>query len=73
MKQKISAKVIFNNILELLEKNRAKRPGLEEILGHKWFSSTSGPIQRMRSDSIGKTESKFRAFALTEPDSPKIS
>jgi len=28
----------FNNFIELLEKNRHKRPTLEEVLDHKWFS-----------------------------------
>lgn len=28
----------YKNILELLEKNRHKRPTLEEVLDHRWFA-----------------------------------
>ena len=39
-KEKIYAKVLFYEshlYIELLDKNRHKRPSLEEILNHPWF------------------------------------
>jgi len=55
-----------------LEKNRHKRPTLEEVLNHPWFMEFKD-IQNMRVE-VGDTtgENKFRAYTLTEPNSPKI-
>lgn len=60
--------------LELLEKNRQKRPSLEETLKHEWFASFK-EIQAVR-NSNNKDEngldSKFQAFTIMEPNSPKM-
>ena len=55
--------------LELLEKNRHKRPSLEEVLNHTWFSDFK-EIQELRKKVDG--QSQFQAYALLEPNSPKI-
>lgn len=58
---------------KLLEKNRQKRPSLEETLQHKWFSSFK-EIQEMRKGSnkdANGLDSKFQAFCVVEPNSPK--
>jgi hypothetical protein len=70
-KGKTSARVSFDSItfLGLLEKNRHKRPSLEEVLNHPWFGEFKD-IHNMRSLADG--ESKFQAYTLTEPNSPKI-
>ena len=53
----------------LLEKNRHKRPSLEEVLNHPWFGDFKD-IHEMRQKADG--ENKFEAYSLTEPNSPKI-
>jgi hypothetical protein len=58
----------------LLEKNRAKRPSLEEVLNHPWFAD-SKEIHSMRINSANSptaNESKFSMYTQTEPNSPKI-
>ena len=77
-REKISARVrkimsLNNNYnIELLEKNRMKRPSLEECLNHPWFSDFKD-IHQMRLNSNPVTnESKFSMYTLTEPNSPKI-
>jgi hypothetical protein len=47
-------------LIELLEKNRHKRPSLEEVLNH----------QALRAKN--NENSKFQAYTLLEPNSPKI-
>src|SRR5690606_19572254 len=55
----------------LLEKNRHKRPTLEEVLNHPWFSDFKD-IHALRLSSQMSTGDKFMAYTLTEPNSPKI-
>lgn len=45
--------------IELLEKNRHKRPTLEEVLDHAWFSDFQ-EIQKMRSFSNVKESGESR-------------
>lgn len=54
---------------KLLEKNRHKRPSLEEVLNHPWFSDFKD-IQALRAKN--DDVSKFQAYTLLEPNSPKI-
>ena len=56
--------------LGLLEKNRHKRPTLEEVLNHPWFGDFKD-IHAMRQDAKDG-EARFMAYTLTEPNSPKI-
>ena len=53
----------------LLEKNRHKRPSLEAVLNMEWFAEFK-EINAARQEA--KEESKFKAYTLTQPDSPKI-
>lgn len=59
---------------KLLEKNRAKRPSLEETLQHPWFAEFK-EIHDVRSkaqnDKSG-IDSKFEAFTITDMSSKKI-
>lgn len=55
---------------KLLEKNRSKRPSLEEVLKNKWFASYSS-IKMERQNSGENITKKFEAFTLTEKGSPK--
>lgn len=57
-------------IIELLEKNRHKRPTLEETLNHPWFAEFKD-IATMR-QGTKEGENRFMAYTLTEPNSPKI-
>ena len=57
--------------IELLEKNRHKRPGLEDVLDHPWFSDFKD-IHQMRLQTPTTNESRFKAYTLTEPNSPKL-
>jgi len=62
-------------ILGLLEKNRQKRPSLEETLKHDWFSSFK-EIQAERKGSIKDAnglDSSFQAFTIMEPNSKKMT
>jgi hypothetical protein len=73
-KEKIFAKVKLNYIKQhigLLEKNRHKRPTLEEVLDHPWFSDFKD-IHELRKSTQTGTDNKFMAYTLTEPNSPKI-
>jgi serine/threonine protein kinase len=59
---------------KLLEKNRAKRPSLEETLQHPWFACYK-EIHEVRSkaqkDKNG-LDTKFEAFTITDVSSKKI-
>jgi hypothetical protein len=57
-------------LIELLEKNRHKRPTLEEALNHPWFAEFK-EIHAMR-QGAKDGEARFMAYSLTEPNSPKI-
>lgn len=50
----------------LLEKNRHKRPSLEALMNLEWFMEYK-EIGAKRTEA--KDETKFRAYALTQPDS----
>lgn len=52
----------------LLEKNRHKRPGLEKVLAMDWFAD----FKDAKKARAGTEGSKFSAYTLTSPDSPKI-
>ena len=54
----------------LLEKNRTKRAGLEKVLAMEWFSDYAD-AKKARTEAGGN--SKFQAYTLTQPDSPKIA
>ena len=58
----------------MLDKNRHKRPNLEEALNHPWFSDFKDiHSMRVASNNTGAgDQSKFAAYTLTEPNSPKI-
>jgi hypothetical protein len=70
-KERTFARVIYFKlkIIGLLEKNRHKRPSLEEVLNHPWFGEFKD-IHTLRSTADG--ENKFQAYTLCEPNSPKI-
>ena len=53
----------------LLEKNRHKRPGLEEVLNMAWFAEFKDATKARQNAS---PQNKFMAYTLTNPDSPKI-
>ena len=57
-----------------MEKNRQKRPTLEEALQHPWFASFKDIQDRRKAnkDSNG-LDTKFQAFTLMEPNSPKMT
>ena len=61
--------------IELLEKNRSKRPSLEETLQHEWFSDYTAihesRMGNMKDDN--GLDKKFEAFTLTEPNSKKMT
>lgn len=61
-------------VKKLLEKNRQKRPSLEETLQHKWFKETDVHASRMGNgkDANG-LDNKFEAFTLTDQDSKKMT
>ncbi len=63
---------LFFNFIGLLEKSRHKRPQLEEVLNHKWFSEGEfAEIHKLRA-AAAEGEARFMAFTLTEPNSPKL-
>jgi len=53
----------------LLEKNRHKRPGLEEVLSMAWFSEFKDANKARENATDAE---KFKAYTLTDPTSPKI-
>lgn len=53
----------------MLEKNRHKRPTLEEILNLEWFDEFK-TVNNRGQGAAG--DSKFKAYALTTPDSSDI-
>lgn len=56
----------------LLEKSRHKRPQLDEVLKHKWFSEGEfAEIHKLRQEAA-EGEARFMAYTLTEPNSPKL-
>jgi len=61
-------------VRKLLEKNRQKRPSLEETLQHKWFKETDVHASRMGNgkDANG-LDNKFEAFTLTDNDTKKMT
>jgi serine/threonine protein kinase len=61
-------------VKKLLEKNRQKRPSLEETLQHKWFKETDVHASRMGNgiDANG-LDNKFEAFTLTDNDTKKMT
>jgi serine/threonine protein kinase len=68
-KSKSPSFIIYLILIGLLEKNRSKRPSLEEVLNHPWFSDFKD-IHQIRLNT--NNDSKFKAYTLTEPNSPKI-
>lgn len=73
---KVSLPLLFDLfLLELLEKNRQKRPSLEETLQHPWFAEFK-EIHASRTGT-GKDanglDNKFEAFTLTEVNSSKLT
>ena len=60
---------------KLLEKNRTKRPSLEEALQHPWFAEYK-EIQNVRKGvgkESGELDNKFEAFTIMQPNSPKMT
>ncbi len=55
---------------QMLEKNRHKRPQLEEVLNFEWFSEFKAVNNRGK-DGLG--EGKFKSYAMTTPDSATIN
>ena len=68
--------ILFSNIyIELLEKNRQKRPSLEETLQHPWFAEFK-EIHASRTGNCKDAnglDNKFEAFTLTETNSDKMT
>ena len=67
--------LIFTFNLELLEKNRQKRPSLEETLQHKWFASYKEILEKRKGNlkDANGLDNKFESFTLMEPNSPKMT
>ena len=65
---------VTSNSLELLDKNRHKRPSLEEVLNHPWFEEFKDIHDlRLNFSTTGSGEgTKFAAYTLCEPNSPKL-
>lgn len=64
-------------VKKLLEKNRTKRPSLEETLQHPWFADYKN-IQKVRKEigngkDANTLDNKFEAFTIMEPNSPKMT
>ena len=62
-------------VKKLLEKNRTKRPSLEEALQHPWFADYKD-IQNVRKASAKNDkglDNKFEAFTIMQPNSPKMT
>ena len=60
---------------KLLEKNRTKRPSLEEALQHPWFADYKD-IQSVRKGAAKNDkglDNKFEAFTIMQPNSPKMT
>lgn len=60
---------------KLLEKNRTKRPSLEEALQHPWFADYKD-IQAVRkgaTKTANGLDNKFEAFTIMQPNSPKMT
>lgn len=56
----------------MLEKNRNKRPNLEECMNLAWFAEFKAANQRSKDDKDQDGSEKFKKYALTNPDSPRI-
>jgi hypothetical protein len=54
----------------MLEKNRHKRPALEEILNMDWFKEYKAGNNRGKSGAI---EGKFKAYTMTSTDAVDIN
>lgn len=52
---------------QMLEKNRHKRPSIEEVMNLAWFDKYKKLNDRNKTDGT-----KFAAYSLTSPDSPKM-
>jgi hypothetical protein len=51
----------------MLEKNRHKRPSVEELMNLAWYEPFKKVNDRGQADG-----NNFKAYALTTPNSPKI-
>ena len=58
-------------VKKLLEKNRAKRPSLEETLQHKWFSDFKEVFEARKVTSKDSGENKFELFTIADPKKNK--
>ena len=58
----------------MLEKNRQKRPSLEEVLKHEWFNSFKEIIAERKGNVKDENglDSKFQAFTIMEPNYSKM-
>ena len=54
----------------MLEKNRHKRPTLEEVLNLEWFKEFKSESSRAKT---GAAEGKFKAYTMTNTDSAQIN
>lgn len=52
----------------MLEKNRHKRPSIEELMNQPWFNK----YKKMNDRGGPETANNFKAYTLTNPDSPKL-
>jgi hypothetical protein len=52
----------------MLEKNRHKRPSVEEVLNLPWFEC----FKKINDRGGKEGATNFKAYALTTPNSPKI-
>jgi hypothetical protein len=52
----------------MLEKNRHKRPSVEELMNLPWFDK----YKKLNARGSPVGSNNFKAYTLTTPDSPKL-
>ena len=52
----------------MLEKNRHKRPSVEELMNLPWFNK----YKKLNERGGAESRNNFKAYTLTNPDSPKL-
>jgi hypothetical protein len=54
----------------MLEKNRAKRPNVEQVMDMAWFKEYS--VKNSRGAGSPQNANKFKNYALTAPNDAKL-
>lgn len=57
-------------VTAMLEKNRSKRPSIEQVMDMAWFSEFSK--KNNRGTASPKNNNNFANYALTKADEPKL-